>query len=113
MTKQDKINAYNTKLLDDAQERIEKLKNDVCANLTRTLRKKYKNKIVKCKCFDAWTDGDDYYFDQKLVDIQAYEFTDGDGFYIQVTFMYLSLYANPKDKPKPTSFYLESMEDVT
>jgi chemotaxis methyl-accepting protein methylase len=47
MNKQDEINAYNRKLLDDAHERIEKLKNNVCANLTRTLRKKYKNKIVK------------------------------------------------------------------
>jgi hypothetical protein len=107
MSKQDEINA----LLDEAQERIEKLKNNVCANLTRTRRKKYKNKIVKCKCFDAWTDGDDYYFNQKLVDIQAYECSDG--FYIRVTFMYLSLYSNHNDKPQPTSFYLEYMEDVT
>jgi hypothetical protein len=103
------IDEYNKSLLQKAQRKLEIFTDKLSKELTKQLRLKYKGKKVKCKCFDSWTDGDDYYFDQELVDIQAFESYDGDGFYIQVTFLYQGIFS---DKAKNTNFYLESIEKV-
>lgn len=112
MKEQDKINAYLTNLLDEAKKKVQKTQDDMCIKLTNHLRKKYKGKIVKCKCFDSWTDGDDHYFDQKLIDIQVFLHPNND-FYISVSFMINSMGGKPDEKPFKASYYLESIESIT
>ena len=73
----------------------------------------YRGKKVKCTCFDAWVDGDDYYFNDKLLDIQAYRYCGSDiSFYISVTFMYKSICAKVDEDPTEHTFYLEKIEMV-
>jgi len=106
-----KNDIFNRNLLDLAEKKIDKYTEIVVEEITKKLRKKYVGKKVKCKCFDAWTEGDDYWFDEKLIDIRACV-KENNKFYIVVTFKYKSLFANENDLPKDTTFYLESIERV-
>ena len=57
-------------------------------------------------------DGDDYYFDQKLIDICAHLDTKCQT-YITVTFLYKSSFSEEATPPKNSTFYLETIEKVT
>ena len=108
-TRHDKI---INKLLEGARDEVYGLQRLKEEALTKELRAKYKGKNVKCSCFDAWIDGDDYFFnDKELIDIQAYSNSDGDGFHVMVTFMYKSCFS--ENGPKPCKFHLESIEKAT
>ena len=108
---QTKHNIQLQKHIDKAESVLSRTEKKICADLTLKLRKKYKGKIVKCKCFDACVEGDDYYFNQELKDICAYSDGKG-GFSVHATFLYKSPFSNPEDKAKDTSFHLESIEEV-
>ena len=109
--KKSSFDIYNSKLLGDAADKKDKLRAASLRELNRKLRLKYNGKIVECNCFDAWCDGDDRYFKQKLIDINVGEHSDG-SYYITVSFMVKSIYSKPKDKPSKCSYYLESIESV-
>jgi len=109
MSKHDK---YIDKLIESAEHNLEKHVNQLEKKITHTLQKKYKGKKIKCKCCDNWTDGDDHYFDDVLLDIQAYQLYDKDGFYVDVTFNYKGITWDKEEKPRPVTFHLESIEGV-
>jgi len=107
-----KHDIFIDKLITETEIYLDKAQKKICEDLTFELRSKYKGKVVKCKCFDAWEDGDDYYLNQELLDICAQY--DGEGkYFVCVTFLYKSPCAAGKDNPKNTSFLLESIEEVT
>jgi hypothetical protein len=106
------FDGYNSKIISNAREKIKDLKNQLEEEITATLQKRYKGKILQCTCFDSWTDGDDYYLNQELIDIKAQQHADEDRFYIVVSFMYKSCCAPKTEPPKLTTFYLKSMERV-
>lgn len=99
-------------ILDKADTKLKKYEDKIEKEMTAILRKEYRGKKVKCECFDSWTDGDDYFFDQKLIDIRF-----NIGFdkktYITVIFRYKSVYADKNARPKNTTFYLKSIESVS
>jgi len=111
MSKHDK---YINKLLDNAQHNLEKHASQLEKQLTQTLQRKYKGKKVKCECFDSdkYGDDDDYYFNDILLDIQAFQSYEKDGFYVDVTFNYKGICAKEEDKPEPHTFHLKSIEGV-
>lgn len=70
----------------------------IAQKATDELKKKYVGKIIKCRCFDAWSDGDDYYFEGELLDIcVCYH----ESIYLTATFKY-------GDDDKPTELYLDT-----
>ncbi len=109
MSKHDK---YIDKLIDTAENNLEKHIEQLEKQLTKTLQKKYKGKKVECKCFDEWTDGDDYYFNDILLDIQAYKHFKENSFYVNVTFKFKGCSWDKDEKPRPVTFHLESIEKV-
>lgn len=76
-------------------------------DVTRKLQKKYKGKKVKCVCFDVWRDGDDYYFEDELLDIIVYKMYNADTFFIDVTFMYRSTFAKEGESARRCTFHLD------
>lgn len=78
------------KIIDQYENTIQKYISIAEQQLTEQLRTRYKNKHVKCICYDMEIDGDCYQFDQKLIDIKAhYEQLDSslNEFKILVTFL--------------------------
>jgi len=94
-----------------AERDINKHANKVTHKLTQTLRKKYRGKRVKCTCFDDYKDGEDYYLDDILLDIQAYD-NDDHSIEINVIFNYKGATWEENDKPKRCAFHLEHIESV-
>lgn len=99
------------KLLSKAQTDIEKYSDKITLKITQWLRKKYKGKKVKCVCFDHYTDGEDYCFDDTLLDIEAYKPFNKNDFVVDVTFNYEGL--SGTKKPTPCTFHLTSIEKVS
>jgi len=80
---------------------------------TEKLRKLYKGKKVKCKCYDSFIDGDDYYFDQEILDIIVHKHHSSSvEYYATVNVMYRSVFWDEDKPPKPCSFYLSNIEKV-
>ena len=80
----DKHNQYLDKLLDQATEQTRKYMESKAKKITKILRKKYKGKIVNCICSD--TNGDDLFFNDKLLDIKVIE--EYLKYYTYLTFMH-------------------------
>jgi len=80
---------------------------------TEKLREMYVGKRVKCECFDALVDGDDYFLEEEVLDIQVFRDYSADiYFHVMITLPYKSLFANKDAGPKPRTFYLRKITEV-
>ena len=101
-------------VLSRASQRMTEAVEEIEEKATEELRKLYKGKRVKCECYDSFIDGDDYFFDTEILDIEVRHFYGGniDDFYVVVTVMYKSMFAERDSDPKPHLFYLRKIERV-